>query len=203
MSLRTQTKEKIQNVAAEIFSKRGFHNTGLRAIAANARLSIGSIYHHFKSKDDLLLSILRRELTTWKEFTADLDRQELPISNQIEAIVVHQINRTYKQRDRFAVFLLGRLERSATLRTNLVEIYEEMARYIERLIRTGIERKEIRPCNSTVAAYAILGIIESISTRMLFHNDKITEILRHEAPAELTESLIKWLAIDSMPVKDR
>ncbi|MCI2426589.1 TetR/AcrR family transcriptional regulator, partial [Candidatus Acetothermia bacterium] len=200
---RTETREKIQSVAAEIFSKRGFHNTGLRAIAADARLSIGSIYHYFKSKDDILLAILRRELATWKEFVADLERRELPVSKQIEAIVVQQINRIGKERDRSAVFLLGRLEHSATLKTNLVEVYEEMARYLERLLRTGIERKEIRPCNSTVVAYAILGIIESISTRIFFHNDKITGILRHEAPAELTQSLSKWLAIDPLPVNGR
>lgn len=49
----------ILNVAAELFSERGYAQTSIRDIANHAGLLPGSVYHHFPSKEDLYLEIHR------------------------------------------------------------------------------------------------------------------------------------------------
>lgn len=49
--------EIILDVAAEQFSKNGFHETSIRDIAKAVGMLPGSIYYHYSSKDDLLLAV--------------------------------------------------------------------------------------------------------------------------------------------------
>ncbi len=53
-------KELIIKVATELFSERGFENTSMSAVCEKASVSKGLIFHHFKSKDDLLREIFKK-----------------------------------------------------------------------------------------------------------------------------------------------
>jgi AcrR family transcriptional regulator len=61
-----QTREKLLQVAVELFARNGFHAIGLDAIIDKAGVSRQTFYNHFESKDDLVLAALerRREVET-------------------------------------------------------------------------------------------------------------------------------------------
>lgn len=50
-------KRLILQVATEVFAERGFNETTISQIARKAKISEGSIYNYFESKEDLLFSI--------------------------------------------------------------------------------------------------------------------------------------------------
>jgi len=52
------TRKMILDVAAALFSSRGYNATPLREIAAAANMKAGSLYYHFDSKEALMLEIL-------------------------------------------------------------------------------------------------------------------------------------------------
>ena len=56
-----ETKDKILNVAATIFSKFGFHKTTVDEIARAAHKAKGSVYYHFKSKEELFQGVIDKE----------------------------------------------------------------------------------------------------------------------------------------------
>lgn len=45
--------------ALDCFADKGFHGTSIRQIADRAGLSVPGLYHHYKSKYDLLLAVIR------------------------------------------------------------------------------------------------------------------------------------------------
>ena len=49
-----ETKERIFQAAIRILQKSGYENLSIKNICEEAGVSIGSFYHHFKTKDDLL-----------------------------------------------------------------------------------------------------------------------------------------------------
>ncbi len=55
------SKEKILEVARELFVKQGYRNVSMRQIAAAIGYSHGSIYYHFKSKADLFYSLVNQD----------------------------------------------------------------------------------------------------------------------------------------------
>ena len=58
----TISHQRVLDAAARLFRERGYTGTTLRAIAAEVHLEAGSIYYHFKSKDDLIEAVLYRAM---------------------------------------------------------------------------------------------------------------------------------------------
>jgi AcrR family transcriptional regulator len=54
-----KTKEKIMEVAEQLFAEKGFNGTSIDKIARNAGVNKGLIYYHFKDKKDIVVSIFR------------------------------------------------------------------------------------------------------------------------------------------------
>ena len=52
------SQKRVLDAAAKIFRDYGYAGTTMRAIANEADLKAGSIYYHYKSKDDLIASVL-------------------------------------------------------------------------------------------------------------------------------------------------
>jgi TetR/AcrR family transcriptional repressor of nem operon len=56
------TQERLLQIAFQLFHEQGFHATGVATILREAGVNAGSMYHFFKSKDDLLLKVLEFSL---------------------------------------------------------------------------------------------------------------------------------------------
>jgi len=65
-----QTKLKIVEAAASCFIAKGFHQSSMRDIANTAGVSLGNLYNHFESKQDLIMAFASFE----EEENADLLR---------------------------------------------------------------------------------------------------------------------------------
>lgn len=57
-AIRLKSKENITAAALSLFSKNGYGSTSVRMIAQEAGVSLGLMYNYFKSKEEMLLSIL-------------------------------------------------------------------------------------------------------------------------------------------------
>ena len=49
-----ETKRRIYDCAFRLFVERGFQNVKVQDIAEEAGISIGGLYHHYKSKEDIV-----------------------------------------------------------------------------------------------------------------------------------------------------
>jgi AcrR family transcriptional regulator len=59
---RSPTREALIAAAARVFSRRGFQEASLRAIAAEAGMTTGAVYSNFEDKADLFLAVLEEKL---------------------------------------------------------------------------------------------------------------------------------------------
>lgn len=53
---------KLLQAAAHMFSTRGFDRTTVRDLAARVGIQSGSLFHHFKSKDDILRAVMEETI---------------------------------------------------------------------------------------------------------------------------------------------
>ena len=56
-------REKFANAAMSLIARHGMEGVTMRAVAAEAGLSYGSLFHYFDSKDDLLMHAVDRLMT--------------------------------------------------------------------------------------------------------------------------------------------
>jgi len=54
---RGNTRQRIQDVALELFAERGYEKTSLREIAEQLGVTKAALYYHFKTKEDLVTSL--------------------------------------------------------------------------------------------------------------------------------------------------
>ena len=52
-------REELVETALDLFMREGFHATGIDRILAEAGVAKMTLYHHFRSKDELILAALR------------------------------------------------------------------------------------------------------------------------------------------------
>lgn len=66
------TKAKLEHAALALFMRRGFNAVGLRDLAAEAGVSLGAVYNHYASKDELFAAILDRLYASFAAATEPL-----------------------------------------------------------------------------------------------------------------------------------
>ncbi|AJE41832.1 MULTISPECIES: TetR/AcrR family transcriptional regulator [Streptomyces] len=54
---RGDTRQRIQDVALELFAEQGYEKTSLREIAERLDVTKAALYYHFKTKEEILVSI--------------------------------------------------------------------------------------------------------------------------------------------------
>ncbi len=77
-SKRDLNRHRIIAAADELFYQQGYQHTSFNDIARQAEMSRGNFYYYFKSKDDILLSVIKRRraqvsrmLEEWTQAEAD------------------------------------------------------------------------------------------------------------------------------------
>ena len=91
---RTSTREHILQEADRLFYQRGFEGTSFADIAAAVGISRGNFYHHFKTKDEILDTVISRRITATRAmldtWTSDNDSPEDRIISFIRILIVNQ-----------------------------------------------------------------------------------------------------------------
>jgi AcrR family transcriptional regulator len=73
------TRERILDVALDLFTDQGFDATSMRDIAARLNISKPAIYHHFESKEEILLELHSRQHEFGKAALAGLTGQDITL----------------------------------------------------------------------------------------------------------------------------
>jgi len=97
--LANQRKEEIVRAASKRFSRHGFNKTTLDEIARDVRIGKPTIYHYFKSKDELFYSSIEFQLDQFVEdIKAIFNNQDLPVGARLLEYFAFKetINHRYK-----------------------------------------------------------------------------------------------------------
>lgn len=167
-------REDILWAAADVMRRRGYDATTMKDIAAQVNLTAASLYHHFKNKDFLLLSVLEfgHELAT-----ARLERIIASDMSQADKLAAMVRSHIVSISENVAVSAAMVFEIRALLNVNqgtrngkrkFHEEYIERRNhfferrdYFESLFRdtlvAGIEAGEFRPVDAAIVTKTILG----------------------------------------------
>jgi AcrR family transcriptional regulator len=56
------TGQRVRDAAVKLFADKGFHGTGIRDLAREAKISSASLYHYMGTKEELLATIMTESL---------------------------------------------------------------------------------------------------------------------------------------------
>src|ERR1700756_5637602 len=73
------TRQRLQGAAKELFEQKGYDEVTVAEIAADAGVSVKTLFQHFHAKEDLLLAELDQVHAEMIRWLRDRDPQQTPI----------------------------------------------------------------------------------------------------------------------------
>ena len=161
-----QRQEEIVRAASKRFSRHGFGKTTLDEIARDVRIGKPTIYHYFKSKEDLFFSSIDFQSTQFiEDIKAIFNNQDLPVGARLLEYFAFKesINQRYKLLYdlMLALFKDDSLQKEKQILQNLLKKESEVVGLILSSIYTG----RIESMNLSLPFYIV-----HLSWGLLFSN---------------------------------
>lgn len=141
------TRQQILRAAAHQFARRAYHDVGLDDILAEAELTKGAMYFHFRSKHALAVAIIDQHRTEGRVAVEDLLARQLSgLETLIDFCYLAAVHDITKDVARAASHLIESVGRTEGLQTKLLGGWIEMlATVVTRAIAEGDVSDEWEP----------------------------------------------------------
>lgn len=159
----TRRRQEIFDASAHLFVEKGFAETSMREIAAAAGIGKATLYDYFKTKDEVLLSFLEREVHAMAAQAAEIARQELPATEKLRRIVLMHLE-YWLPRKAFYIRLTIEAQRLSLPSQERIQAarhaYQDMLR---NLIEEGVQEGALRPVDSLLATRLLLNMVTPVA----------------------------------------
>jgi AcrR family transcriptional regulator len=151
-------REEILAAAAQIFREKGYHATSMQEIAEAVHLQKGSLYHHIRSKEEILASLLDHALDLLIQSMQEVMASPLSIEEKLRAAMRMYADNIAVHSDLAAVLLLEYRNLSPRLRARHMGRRDRFEALWRELIRQGMQQGVFRASDEKLVALAILGV---------------------------------------------
>ncbi|NYB52265.1 MAG: TetR/AcrR family transcriptional regulator [Methanobacteriaceae archaeon] len=182
MALRKSREERIDEItqaAIEVFLEKGFENTTMEAIAQKAGVSKGGLYHHFKSKDMIMIMANEKISSKVQEFMEN----SMKFTSASEGILYYIENyiRYWLEHPKETAFLfmsIAKIMENPELLKYYKQYTADYLEFFQGAFTKGIQRGEFKPHNVSVSALTLMSALDGVLGYMIFDDKlKLEEIL--------------------------
>lgn len=152
-------KTKILKNAADIFVRKGYHETTVDEIARAMGIAKGTIYNHFAGKEDLYLAVIRNGVVQLQDY---LRQAAAGGKNTREKItnLIRSIPRFFEhEKDMVLLFLTEFFGRDANRGRLVAEMLSGCLDVIRSVIAEGIADGTLREVDLEIATYSLFGMV--------------------------------------------
>jgi AcrR family transcriptional regulator len=166
--------------AVKLFVEQGIDATTTKQIAEAADVAEGTIYRHFKSKDELAYSVF---LTHLEAFSRELEKVAMPVTGtkeKIRALVQCYFSFFEEERTLFEYILASE---HRELKKYPLSAQQPLHVLLD-ILKAGVAKGDIPEQDITFAAAYIIGMVSRVSIfrsygriqeNLVFHIDQVTD----------------------------
>jgi AcrR family transcriptional regulator len=156
-----RTKRKIFEIAMKLFSEKGYEATSIEEITATVGVAKGTLYYHFSSKEEIFNFLVEEGMKLLKNSIEIKTSKCDNTKDKLKAIILIQIKAIIKYESVLSIIfsqIYGNENRNQLCQDKA----EEYVNVIKNIIDEGIEKGELKKCNSKFFAYTIFSLTSSI-----------------------------------------
>ena len=186
--LRDGRKHRLVYCAKRAFASKGYYSTSISQIVQEAGIARGTFYQYFDNKLHIFENIL-------DSFLQDLQDCIRPIALgpgapppliQVQDNLTRVLNLVLQERDLTQILLHHTSTLDDTVERRLEDFYGQVAAMIERSLSLGIAMNLVRPSNTRLTAYSIIGAVKEVAFQL-------TSIEQPQPPVEeLVQELLDF-----------
>lgn len=159
-------RDAIYDGVMEVLGEHGLAGATMDRIAATVGVAKGSLYNHFRGKDDLLEFVHDRTIRPLLESTEQIAATDLAAADKIEAMIRNWQRYVGEHRATFQIFAnYGNVE--GGLKRAMAESEAAAIELIAGLITEGIASGEFRPVKAHFVAEMLLVAVKKMLSQQL------------------------------------
>ena len=168
--LQSRRREQILAAAAVCFVRRGFHQSSMQDICAEAQMSPGALYHYFDSKESIIKAIADEYHIQTMAFLEKLRDSENFVEGFIAAVTQALEISIKEEHPRLAVEILAEASRNPKIARLFDKTELETKKTLVRLLQDAARRGEIdATLKAEHTAEILLALIEGIEGRAILN----------------------------------
>ena len=132
-------RKEITTAAAKLFKKHSFDRTTVRMIAKKVGIKSGSLFHHFKDKEEILFAVIEQGLNGALNTLKKEIKKANSAEEQLQAVILGQLKALHgKDKDAHIVSISEWWALDDTSRQRLIIIRDKYEAYWQRIIDAAI-----------------------------------------------------------------
>ena len=171
-------RNQILEAAVMCFLERGYHQTGVRDIAARAGVSLGNLYNHFRGKHDVLVEIAILERREMEPFLKILN-SDAPAPKVIRKFIKAYAKYLAAPEN---VILTLEISSEAVRQPDIAQLFVEnrssLTEALEAVVKRGITGGELRAVPDPLqASQLVIEVLEGSAYRSVLSEMPMTGII--------------------------
>lgn len=151
------TRDDILQSAAQVFRQKGFHGASMADIAEAVQLQKASLYHHFGSKQEILLELLDRALEMVTARMAEVLTQAIPPAEKLRHAMRVYLTTLSEQGDLVSVLLLEFRSLEPEFYARHIPNRDRFEQMWREVIQQGVQSGAFHCESVSMTARALLG----------------------------------------------
>ena len=153
------SREAILESAAQVFRQKGFHGASMADIAEAVQLQKASLYHHFSSKQDILLELLDKALELVTEGMLQVMAQDVPAEKKLRLAMRSYLKTLSEQGDLVSVMLLEHRSLDPEYRSRHIPNRDRFEKMWRDLIQQGVDAGVFACDNIPLTVRGLMGVM--------------------------------------------
>lgn len=166
---KASTADRLLRTAAAFFWKKGFSATTTRELSEHLGIQRASLYHHIKTKEDLLYTISMDSLSRIKAAVMATAAESAP-EGRLEAVILAHLSTALSDRDFHATMLTELRALSPKRRREVLERRDEYEILLRNIIIQEQNMGKIR--NDLDARYLTLSLLNLLNWTIFWFDPK-------------------------------
>lgn len=162
------TRERILDAAMELFSAKGFYDTRLDEIAAEASASKGSIYFHFPNKEKLFIALVDQFADLIERRAKEAIAQETQGIRRVQAALEAVLETFSKYRRPAKLLLVQAVGLGSVFERKRVEFNDRFVLIIKIYLDEAVADGAIPPVDTAIVSHAWMGAIYNIMIQWVY-----------------------------------
>lgn len=189
-----EVRRRILASALALFTDKGFYNTKIQEIAGKAKISTGSVYTYFNSKEEIALNLFKEAIDLFKNALRDATTNSTTVQDFIQKTVKAVLIFSEKNAKLSKYLWLCRHDeflKPFETRPFLLR-YDDYGKRFAKFINTARRERKIRPYSTHIIWTLVFG------SPLSYVRDWFDKLMP-KTPSEISGSLSEaiWLALKS------
>ena len=195
-----RTRAQILQAALTCFADKGFHQTSMDDIVAESGLSKGALYWHFKSKQELFVSLIAWYMSAFGEEASHAWTDDMSATDKIRAMMMFFVDSSEQLIPFFKITIdfWAQTSEDAQLRAIFDEMIDNFQQQLATLIEEGVVSGEFQSVDIPQLALALIAALDALALYRTLLGDKIDVQSSVEALLEVVIAGLKPRGADDV-----